>query len=35
VLEVNQGWFERNKVGIGAVIRTEHGSLTETFFGRR
>ena len=35
VLEVNQGWFERNKVGVGMVLRTERGSLTETFFGRR
>ena len=35
VLEVNQGWFERNKIGLGAVVRTEHGSLTDTFFKRR
>ena len=35
VLEVNQSWFERNKVGTGTVIRTEHGSLAETFFERR
>lgn len=35
VLEVNQGWFERNKVAVGTVLRTEHGSLTETFFKRR
>ena len=35
VLEVKQGWFKRNNVGLGAVIRTEHGSLTETFFRRR
>lgn len=35
VLETNQGWFERNKVGVGTVIRTEHGSLTDTFFKRR
>jgi len=35
VLEVNQGWFERNKVGVGTVVRTEHGSLTDTFFKRR
>jgi len=35
VLEVNWGWFERNKVDVGMVVRTERGSLTETFFGRR
>lgn len=35
VLEVNQGWFERNKVGVGAVLRTEHGSLIDTFFKPR
>jgi uncharacterized protein len=32
VLETKQGWFERNRVGIGAVIRTERGTLSETFF---
>jgi len=35
VLEVNQGWFGRNKVGVGTVIRTERGSLTDTFFKQR
>jgi uncharacterized membrane protein (UPF0127 family) len=35
VLEVKQGWFERNAVGVGAVVRSEHGSLAETFFRRR
>jgi len=35
VLEVNQGWFARHQVSTGAVVRTERGSLTETFFGRR
>lgn len=34
VLEVKQGWFERNGVAVGAVVRTEHGSLAETFFRR-
>jgi uncharacterized membrane protein (UPF0127 family) len=33
VLEVKQGWFQRNNVGSGAVVRTEKGSLLETFFG--
>lgn len=32
VLEVPQGWFERHRVGTGAVARTERGSLRETFF---
>ncbi len=32
VLEVNQGWFRRNQIGAGAVIRTERGSLRESFF---
>jgi len=34
VLETRQGWFERNKVPVGSVIRTEHGSLRESFAGR-
>jgi uncharacterized membrane protein (UPF0127 family) len=34
VLEVNQGWFGRNNVQAGAVLRTERGSLRETFFAR-
>jgi uncharacterized protein len=32
VLETRQGWFERNSVNPGTVVRTEHGSLAETFF---
>ena len=35
VLETKQGWFERNKVGVGSMVRTEHGSLDETFFNQR
>ena len=35
VLEVNQGWFQRNKIGVGTVIRTERGTLRETFFKDR
>jgi len=35
VLEVPQGWFARHQVGTGAVVRTERGSLQETFFRRR
>ena len=33
VLEMNQGWFERHGIKVGALMRTEHGSLMETFFG--
>lgn len=31
VLEVPQGWFARHNVRTGVVVRTEHGSLRETF----
>jgi uncharacterized protein len=34
VLETRQGWFERHNIQPGAVIRTERGTLKETFFGR-
>ena len=34
VLEVSRGWFERHNVRTGMVIRTERGSLQETFFRR-
>src|SRR4051812_35877877 len=27
VLETKQGWFERNKVPVGAIVRTDRGSL--------
>lgn len=35
VLETRQGWFQRNSVKPGMQIRTERGSLQETFFRRR
>ena len=35
VLEMNRGWFEKNKISVGTVIRTEHGTLPETFFKKR
>jgi uncharacterized protein len=35
VLEVKQGWFQRKNVGVGTVVRTEHGSLNDTFFNRQ
>ena len=31
VLETSDGWFARHHVGTGTVIRTEHGTLGETF----
>ncbi len=31
VLETSDGWFTRHNVAPGAVIRTEKGSLAETF----
>jgi uncharacterized membrane protein (UPF0127 family) len=34
VLETSDGWFTRHNVGTGAIIRTEKGSLAETFFRR-
>ncbi len=33
VLETRQGWFARHQVKVGSVVRTERGSLMETFFG--
>lgn len=33
-LETPQGWFQRHGVTTGAVVRTERGSLPETFFRR-
>ncbi|MCI0744141.1 MAG: DUF192 domain-containing protein [Verrucomicrobia subdivision 3 bacterium] len=35
VLETTQGWFERNQVAVGSVLRTEYGTLRESFFRRR
>jgi uncharacterized membrane protein (UPF0127 family) len=34
VLETSDGWFARHNVGVGAVIRTEKGSLSEAFLRR-
>ena len=33
-LETPQGWFQRHNVNPGAVVRTERGSLAETFLRR-
>jgi uncharacterized membrane protein (UPF0127 family) len=35
VLEVAQGWFTRHHIGPGTIVRTQHGTLQETFFGRK
>jgi hypothetical protein len=35
VLETSDGWFQRHHVGVGSVIRTEKGSLHETYFPNR
>ena len=35
VLETAQGWFQRNGVSTGAVIRTDRGSFAETFRWKR
>jgi uncharacterized membrane protein (UPF0127 family) len=35
VLEVNDGWFQRHNVSTGMLIRTEIGSLPQTFFRNR
>jgi len=34
-LETPQGWFQRHNVSTGAVVRTERGSLPETFLRRQ
>jgi len=33
-LETPQGWFDRHHVSTGAVVRTERGSLKQTFLGQ-
>ena len=35
VLETARGWFERSNVRTGMVVRTERGSLADTFLRRR
>ena len=34
VLETSRGWFERHNIKTGMAVRTERGSLMETFFGK-
>ena len=35
VLETSDGWFARHNVNTGMVVRTERGSLQETYFRSR
>lgn len=35
VLETPQGWFDRHHVSTGAVVRSESGTLRQTFFPSR
>lgn len=35
VLEVNDGWFPRHNINTGTLIRTERGSLPDTFTRRQ
>ncbi len=35
VLEVRHNWFQRHSVNLGDRVKTEKGSLQETFFPRR
>lgn len=35
VLEMKEGWFNRHKINPGTVIRTDRGSLADTFFRKR
>jgi uncharacterized protein len=34
VLETNRDWFKKKNIGVGTIIRTERGTLQETFFRR-
>jgi uncharacterized protein len=34
VLEANQGWFTRHHIGTGTLVRTEYGSLQQSFTTR-
>ena len=35
VLETQDGWFTNHHIGVGTVLRTEKGSLSETFLKPR
>ena len=32
VLETSDGWFQRHHIGVGTEVRTEKGSLLQTYF---
>ncbi len=34
-LETSQGWFQRHNISTGTLVRTERGSLMDTFVRRR
>lgn len=34
VLEANEGWFDRHHIGVGTLVRTQFGSLGQTFASR-
>jgi uncharacterized membrane protein (UPF0127 family) len=34
VLEMKEGWFDRKGIAPGTLIKTEYGTLKETFMGR-
>ena len=34
VLEVKQGWFQRHNIKVGTQVRTERGTLAQTFIRR-
>lgn len=35
VIETQDGWFQRHHIGVGTVVRTERGTLAETFLQNR
>lgn len=35
VLEMKQGWFKKNGIDVGTIVRSDRGSLRETFFPPR
>jgi uncharacterized protein len=35
VLETRQGWFQRNGIGVGTVVRTERGTLQDSYIRSR
>jgi uncharacterized membrane protein (UPF0127 family) len=35
VLETSDGWFGRHHIGVGTIVRTEKGSLADTFLQGR